>query len=105
MTARWKNLKRDERDQADLASDARRLARMLVSEIKLGHEKEVLEGRVHADLYSRLQKESMPAVKPIRDRSSSRIRTTSTKNSSRYSLRTTLRGLVRTTPGPGGLSA
>ncbi len=47
----------DERTQADLASDARRLARMLVSEIKLGHEKKVLEGRVHADLYSRLHKE------------------------------------------------
>jgi hypothetical protein len=46
-----------ENDGADLSADARRLARMLVSEIKLGHEKQVLEGRVHADLYSRLQKE------------------------------------------------
>jgi len=42
---------------AGLAADARRLARMLVSEIKLGHETQVLEGRAHADLYSRLQKE------------------------------------------------
>ena len=41
----------------DPAAEARRLARMLVSEIKLGHETQVLEGRVHADLYSRLQKE------------------------------------------------
>ncbi len=46
-----------EGDGADLGADARRLARMLVSEIKLGHEKQVLEGRVRADLYSRLQTE------------------------------------------------
>ena len=44
-------------ESAKRGADARRLARMLVSEIKLGNEKEVLEGRVHADLYTRLQKQ------------------------------------------------
>ena len=43
-------------ESAKRGADARRLARMLVSEIKLGNEKEVLEGRVHADLYTRLRK-------------------------------------------------
>lgn len=38
-------------------NDARQVARAIVSEIKLGHEKEVLEGRVNADLYRRLQRE------------------------------------------------
>jgi hypothetical protein len=37
------------------ASDPRKVARAIVSEIKLGHEKQVLEGRVNADLYRRLQ--------------------------------------------------
>lgn len=42
--------------QPESGSDqARQLARTLVSEIKLGHEKEVLEGRAHADMYIRLQ--------------------------------------------------
>jgi hypothetical protein len=38
-------------------ADPRGLARTLVSEIKLGHEKQVLEGRVNADLYTRLEKQ------------------------------------------------
>jgi hypothetical protein len=42
-------------DDEQLRSDARRLARMLVSEIKLGNEKEVLEGRKRSDLYPRLR--------------------------------------------------
>ncbi len=47
----------DGSDDPDVGADARRLARMLVSEIKLGYEKQVLEGRTHSDLYSRLQRE------------------------------------------------
>jgi hypothetical protein len=43
--------------QEKIRVEARRLARMLVSEIKLGHEKEVQDGRVNSDLYSRLHKE------------------------------------------------
>ena len=38
-------------------ADARRTARLLVSEIKLYHERELKEGREHADVYRRLQKE------------------------------------------------
>ena len=38
-------------------ADARRIARLLVSEIKLYHEEELREGREHSDIYSRLQKE------------------------------------------------
>ena len=49
--------KSDEDDGPDDSANARRLARMLVSEIKVGNEKRVLEGRVNSDLYSRLQKE------------------------------------------------
>ncbi len=45
----------DPGDDEQLRSDARRLARMLVSEIKLGNEKEVLEGRKRSDLYPRLR--------------------------------------------------
>ena len=44
-------------DEANVRDEARRLARTLVSEIKLGHEDAVVEGRVHSDLYARLQKE------------------------------------------------
>jgi len=36
-------------------NDARRFARLLVSEIKLYNEKKVLEGREHRDLYDRLR--------------------------------------------------
>ncbi len=46
-----------EGEGGDLGANAHQLARMLVSEIKVGHEAQVLEGRIHADLYSRLQKE------------------------------------------------
>ncbi len=38
-------------------AEARRTARLLVSEIKLYHEQELKEGREHADIYTRLQKE------------------------------------------------
>jgi hypothetical protein len=38
-------------------ADARRIARLLVSEIKLYHEDELREGREHSDIYTRLQKE------------------------------------------------
>jgi hypothetical protein len=38
-------------------ADARRTARLLVSEIKLYHERELKEGREHSDIYRRLQKE------------------------------------------------
>ena len=51
------NEENDDRRQEEIRAEARRLARMLVSEIKLGHEKEVREGRVNSDLYSRLHKE------------------------------------------------
>jgi len=37
--------------------DPRQLARKLISEIKLSHEKQVLEGRVNSDLYKRLETE------------------------------------------------
>ena len=48
---------RSRADEANVRDEARRLARTLVSEIKLGHEDAVVEGRVHSDLYARLQKE------------------------------------------------
>ena len=38
-------------------ADARRTARLLVSEIKLYHDPELKEGREHADIYRRLKKE------------------------------------------------
>jgi hypothetical protein len=38
-------------------ADARRIARLLVSEIKLFHEHELKEGREHSDIYDRLQRE------------------------------------------------
>jgi len=38
-------------------AEARRTARLLVSEIKLYHEQELREGREHSDIYRRLQKE------------------------------------------------
>ena len=47
----------EDRYQEKIRSEARRLARMLVSEIKLGHPKEVQKGRINSDLYSRLHKE------------------------------------------------
>jgi hypothetical protein len=44
-------------DDQKAHADARRIARLLVSEIKLYHEPELKEGRVHSDIYDRLQKE------------------------------------------------
>lgn len=38
-------------------AEARKTARLLVSEIKLYHEQELKEGREHADIYQRLQKQ------------------------------------------------
>ena len=38
-------------------ADPHHLARALISEIKFGNEKQVLEGRVNADIYTRLRKE------------------------------------------------
>jgi hypothetical protein len=38
-------------------AQARRAARLLISEIKLYHERELKEGREHSDIYRRLQKE------------------------------------------------
>jgi hypothetical protein len=45
---------RDE-DPSRVIEDARRLARLLVSEIKLYNEKKVEEGRARLDLYERLK--------------------------------------------------
>ena len=42
-------------EERRLHSDARRFARLLVSEIKLYNEQKVVEGRSHADLYPRLR--------------------------------------------------
>ncbi len=42
-------------DQSRAVEDARRLARLLVSEIKLYNEKKVEEGRTHLDIYQRLK--------------------------------------------------
>lgn len=42
-------------EERRLHNDARRFARLLVSEIKLYNEKQVIEGRVHSDLYARLR--------------------------------------------------
>jgi len=39
------------------SSDPRVVARTLVSEVKFGNQKQVLEGRVNADLYNRLEKQ------------------------------------------------
>src|SRR5437867_1827500 len=47
----------EEPTDAKAHAEARRTARLLVSEIKLYHEQELKEGRKHADIYSRLQKE------------------------------------------------
>jgi hypothetical protein len=44
-------------DEERLHADARKIARLLVSEIKLYHEQEVKEGRMHSDLYQRLRRE------------------------------------------------
>jgi hypothetical protein len=38
-------------------TDARRIARLLVSEIKLFHEQELMAGREHSDIYDRLHRE------------------------------------------------
>ena len=43
--------------EAQLHSDARRFATLLIAEIKLYNEVEVYEGRQNADLYQRLKKE------------------------------------------------
>jgi len=42
-------------EERRLHSDARRFARLLVSEIKLYNEQKVAEGRSHHDLYDRLR--------------------------------------------------
>jgi hypothetical protein len=44
-----------EEDPGRAVEDARRLARLLVSEIKLYNEKKVEEGRANLDLYDRLK--------------------------------------------------
>src|SRR5205823_4352315 len=46
-----------EPDDQKAHAEARRIARLLVSEIKLYHEQELKEGRQHGDIYERLQKE------------------------------------------------
>jgi hypothetical protein len=47
----------DESENQKAHAEARRIARLLVSEIKLYHEQELREGREHSDIYERLQKE------------------------------------------------
>ena len=44
-------------NEAALHEDARRLARMIVSEIKIDNEAKVEEGRRNQDIYKRLKKE------------------------------------------------
>ena len=44
-------------DDQKAHSEARRIARLLVSEIKLYHEQELRKGREHSDIYERLQKQ------------------------------------------------
>lgn len=44
-------------DDPKLHAEARRTARLLISEIKLYHEQELKEGREHSDIYQRLRKE------------------------------------------------
>jgi hypothetical protein len=51
------NAKVPNSDDQKAHADARRIARLLVSEIKLYHEHELKEGRVHSDIYRRLQRE------------------------------------------------
>jgi len=46
-----------ETDAQKSQAESRRIARLLVSEIKLYHEQELKEGREHSDIYDRLQKE------------------------------------------------
>jgi hypothetical protein len=46
-----------EPDDQRAHADARRIARLLVSEIKLFHEQELREGREHSDIYDRLHRE------------------------------------------------
>ncbi len=44
-------------EEQKLHNDARRFARLLVSEIKLYNEQKVLDGRKHSDLYDRLKED------------------------------------------------
>jgi hypothetical protein len=44
-------------DNQKIHADARRTARLLISEIKLYHEEELRAGREHSDIYERLRKE------------------------------------------------
>jgi hypothetical protein len=44
-------------DSQKIHAEARRTARLLISEIKLYHEDELREGREHSDIYDRLRKE------------------------------------------------
>src|SRR5262249_538068 len=44
-------------DDQKAHADARRTARLLVSEIKLYHEEELESGRQHSDIYQRLRRE------------------------------------------------
>jgi hypothetical protein len=44
-------------DEQQVHAEARKTARLLISEIKLYHEQEVREGRANSDLYQRLRKE------------------------------------------------
>ena len=53
--------------------EARRLARLLVSEIKLYHEQKVIEGRENSDLYARLQTEIDSSLVQYRQRVSSAV--------------------------------
>ena len=46
-----------ESDDQKAHADARRVARLLVSEIKLYHEDELREGRQYSDIYNRLRRE------------------------------------------------
>lgn len=57
-----------------LAADARRFARLLVSEIKLDHPRQVEEGMLNRDLYTRLRSEIDRARERYAERVSPSIR-------------------------------
>ena len=66
-----------ETDDEKMHAEARRLARLLVSEIKLYHEQEVRDGRANSDLYERLRNQIEGGREQYRQKVSSAILGTS----------------------------
>lgn len=69
-----KEVEAEEGEAAALHEEARRLARLLVSEIKLYNEEEVEAGRQNNDIYERLQEDIDRSREMYRDRVDPRVR-------------------------------